>query len=396
VYWGGVAVCVVFTLLLAHVPWRHTDGVLGAFARGFGHGLRLPTVTFYLAGLSVLGVLVRSGGRAAQLLGLLVSSALTLVTARKLRLQPSAPAATSLSAVVVGLVVLAALIVPRLTSTHSHQSAPAATRQGELVLVPGIDTSSGHGTLFLVHPRAFGFSCARTVYYSYAGTGRGAPRGQAVCPIRSGAPYTRADTERSLGALVSAFRAQVDSLAPPVTVVTHSAGSWVAWAALTGDVTSPVRRLVMLAPLTDPLGYPPPGTRGQGFVGAAGMRLVVQVGKSLGITRFDPDRPLATELLAQKGRVSNLFQEPLPPTARSLAIVSVFDSALFGDSTSTPFPRSDSACPLFETHSGLVNSSAAATDALQFLAEGRRTEPGPSCSPYAGWFADAGAAFGVP
>jgi hypothetical protein len=396
VFWGGVVVAVAFALLLAHIPWRQSDSVGHALIHGLVHGIRLPTVTFYLLGLALLGILVRNGGQAADLVGLLVSSALTLVTARKLRDQPSARVATSLGAAVVGLVVVAAIVLPEAGSPHTETAARPAPRQGELVMVPGIDTWSGHGTLFLVKPQTLGYPCVRTVYYSYAGPGPGAPRGQSACRITSGAPYTRADTERPLGDLVGSFRAQVDSLKPPVTVVAHSSGSWIAWAALSGDRTSPVRHLVMLAPLTGALGYPPPGAHGQGFVGAAGMRLVVQVGRSLGITRFDPDSPLAAELLAPAGRLANLFDQPLPHGVEALDVVSVFDASLFADSTTDPFPRSASACPLFETHSGLPTSSEAANDTTRFL-EGEPTdELNAGCSPFSGWVADAGAAFGVP
>jgi hypothetical protein len=396
VFWAGLVVAVAFTLLLAHVPWRQCQSVGRAFIHGLIHGIRLPTVSFYLLGLAVVGVLVRNGGQAADLVGLLASSALTFVTARKLRSQPSARVATSLGAAVVSLVVLAAIVIPKAGSTHAETAARAAPRQGELVMVPGIDTSSGHGTLFLVKPQTLGFPCARTFYYSYAGPGPGAPRGQSACPITSGAAYTRADTERPLGDLVSSFRAQVDSLKPPVTVVAHSSGSWIAWAALSSDRTSPVRHLVMFAPLTGALGYPPPGPHGEGFVGAAGMRLVVQAGRSLGITRFDPDSPLAMELLAPAGRLANLFDQPLPHSVESLDVVSVFDASIFADSTTDPFPRSASACLLFETHSGLPTSSEAANYTTRFL-EGKPTsEMSAGCSPFTGWVADAGAAFGVP
>jgi hypothetical protein len=384
-FWVGVAVAVASTLVFAHVPWRGSPSVLSTTGSGLFGGPRLPTVLSYLAALGVLGALVRGGGQASPLIGVVVSVVLTVAAARRLSRPPVAPMATRSAAVVLAAV----LVALSLTTTRVRPPHPAQ-RPGELVVVAGIDTSSGHGSLFSLRPAYFGFSCAHTLYYSYMGAGRGTPQGQAACPITTGSRYTRADTERPLPELVSSFRAQIDHLAPPVTVVTHSSGAWVAWAAVSGDRTTPVRRIVMLAPLSDPHGYPPPGTNGAGTLGAAGMRLVVAIANWEGFSHFDPDRPLATALLGSPSAARALFERPLPQRLRALAVPSAYDLVL--SSSSDPFGRAQTACALFRSHGAVAMSAAAAADADRFLSG----SPQLPCARWPSWAADAASAFQVP
>src|SRR5690606_24229153 len=125
-------------------------------------------------------------------------------------------------------------------------AAPAAPPAGTLFLVPGNGGSSGTSTMFLLDPAALGYRCDQTAYFSYAGRGDGAPRRDARCPITRGAPYTAADTRRPPAGLVAAFRAQLADLPPPVVVVAHSQGGWLAAAALTGDLADRVEAVVLL------------------------------------------------------------------------------------------------------------------------------------------------------
>ena len=384
-FWVGVVLAVAWTVVFAHVPWRGSSSVLSTIGSGLRDGPRLPTVLSYLAALGVLGALVRGGGKAPPLIGVGVSVLLTVAAARRLSRPPTAPMATRLA-----VVVLAAVLVA-LSLTNTSVSVPhSAQRPGELVVVAGMDTSSGHGSLFSLRPSYLGFSCERTRYYSYAGPGPGAPQAQAACPITTGSRYTRVDTERPLPELVSSFRAQVDRLAPPVTVITHSSGAWVAWAAVSGDRATPVRRIVMLAPLSDPHGYPPPGTNAGGTVGAAGMRLVVAIANWEGFSHFDPDRPLATALLGSPRAARALLERPLQRQVQALAVPSAYDLVLF--STSNPFGRAQAACALFQSHGAVSTSAAAAADADRFLS-GRLQLP---CARWPSWAADAASGFQVP
>jgi hypothetical protein len=385
IFWIGMAVATGVTLLAAHVPWSGTRSVLSTLGRGLLEGPRLPTVVTYLAALGVLTILVGHGGRAGALIGVAVSAALTLATARRLSKPAVAHNATRL-----GALILVGLAVALILATSTGVRPSSGRRAGELVVVAGIDTSSGHGSLFSLRPSSLGFSCAQTFYYSYVGPGRGSRQAQAACPITTGSHYTRADTERSLGLLVRAFRAQVDHLTPPVTVVAHSSGALVAWAAVSSDPGTPVRRIVMLAPMSDPLGYPPPGTSGRGTVGAAAMRFLVALGNWDGFTRFNPDSPLARELLAPSNAIPALFGRALPPQVRALAIPSAYDVALF--TGSRPFALADASCAPFESHGALATSEQTLAQADRFLSG----QPLEGCTAWARWAASAAAGFQVP
>jgi len=383
-FWVGALVAVASAIVFSHVPWRVAGRPPSSIRSGLSGSLRLPTVVLYLVGLGTLSAAVRNGGEISALVALPVSACITLVAARRLSLPASAPLAARAAVVVVAAAVLGLVL-----GATAPNAPNAARRPGELVVVAGIDTSSGHGSLFEMRPSSLGFSCSRTVYYSYAGPGRGAARGEAACPISEGARYTRADTERPLAQLVRSFRAQVDRLVAPVTVVTHSSGAWVAWAAVSGDNATPVRRILMLAPLTDPVGYARPGADGTGAVGAAGMRAVMRYARWIGFSRFDPDRPLAVELLGSPRAVTALFGRHLPPGVHTLAVPSAYDLALF--ETSEPFPLAQTSCPVPKSHGALPTSVAAADDANFFLSG----EPAAPCDPWAGWLSAAATGFQV-
>lgn len=389
VYWVGVSLAVVSALALAHVPWEKTGRLREALELGLTRGPRVPTVLAYVAGLGALGALLHGDGSSFALAGVFISVALTVITAQRLRSTPAAPAAARSAIVILVALAVAFVVAP---STGSQTGVTASRRAGELFVVAGIDTSSGHGSIYRLRPAQLGFSCATTYYFSYIGPGPGTSRGQATCPIRSGAHYERADTERPLASLERAFRQEVDRLAPPVTVVAHSSGAWVAWAALTGDPKSPVTSLVMLAPLTDPPGYPAPGRDGAGIVGAAGMRLMAGIGNWTGFSRFDPDLPLARQLIASKGAIADLFQRAPDVPTNAVAIPTAFDLALFDDSTAAPFPGALVGCALIESHSAAATSSEAMREADRFLSE--RAHAG--CGPEAGWLASSGSAFDTP
>jgi hypothetical protein len=390
-FWAGMAVAVLCLVVFAHLPWRTPPRLGRATLAGLARGVRAPTVVAYLLALTVLDAFVRAGGDDAALAGVVVSAILTLLVARRLS-RPGVPAlparlgTAAVAAVVAVVVVVFVVVAP---APHAPAAHPAS-RNGELVLVAGMDTSTGYGAIFGVDPRTLGFRCSQTVYFSYRGPGPGAPRGRASCPVRSGAPYGRSDTERPLPVLVAAMRAQIDSLRPPVTIVAHSSGAWVAWAAVAGDPSTPVRRLVLVAPLADPHGYPPPGTDGPGVVGAAGMRFVSWVGRAIGFSHTDPDRPLPAELIGSAGAADALLARRLPGRVRALAVPSAEDLALFG--AGRPFPHAELACPVAQSHGRLPGSTAVARAIDRFLS-GRGV---PSCHPWQTWASALSAGFRVP
>ncbi len=386
VFWAGVIVIVLGSIVLTHAPWQRPRRVAATLGRGLLHGMRAPTVAAYLLVMVVLSIFVRAGGGAAAAVGVVISLIATLSFARRLG-RPGASAWPARLATVVAVLAVIGLIA-------LDKSAPAVphppSRAGELVVVSGMDSSTGHGGVFPLQPGLLGFDCAHVVYFSYVGPGAGGPRGQAACPIRSGAPYRRRATERPLAQLVTAFRRQVDHLRAPVTVVAHSSGGLVVWAAVAGDPSTPVRRIVLLAPIQDSHGYPPPGRSGPGAVGASGMRALTQLGRSVGFSRFDADLPLARQLFGQPNAAAALYGRHLGRGVESLAVPAASDEVLY--SAPRPFPGAQLACPLEVSHGHLASSSAADVVVNRFLAgQGQ-----PRCPPWQSWIADLGWGFKVP
>jgi alpha-beta hydrolase superfamily lysophospholipase len=263
-------------------------------------------------------------------------------------------------------------------------------RGGTLVLVPGVDTASGRGSMFELDPRSLGFDCERTVYYSYRGPGTGAPRRDARCPIRVGAPYARADTLRPLDDLAAGFAAQVARLDPPITVVTHSQGAWIAWKAIADRDAPRVDTLVMLAPFTESLAeYPTPGESGAGAMTGVWARVVTELGQTIGFNTFDPDRPLARQVQARAGAVQAIFADRLPARVRALAVFARPDLLLIPGGLPDGVT---STCPAWGLHGGLPRDTVALDAAARFF-DGRRVTRCP------GWvrvLARPAAAFGAP
>lgn len=88
-------------------------------------------------------------------------------------------------------------------------------------------------------------------YFSPPGTGGGQPRLESTWPIRTGAPYEPADTQRPVEEHVAAFAEQAANLQPPLTVAAHSHAGWIAWdAVVTGGAQVDVLILVGAFPET--------------------------------------------------------------------------------------------------------------------------------------------------
>jgi hypothetical protein len=389
--WAGLLLAIVTFGALGAAPWGGRDTLHGALARAARHGFRSGTLALYLVALAIVGGVWRRPGEASQVLVVPLSGALTAFMARRLSVAPSRLSLRRVAIVATAAVVVIAAIgiaVPRLGG--SSDLAIRAPRRGSLLLIAGVDTSTGKGALFKFDPRAVGFSCRQTFYYSYRGPGRGGPQGDARCPIVRGAPYSKADTTRPLRQLVSALRAQLTGLPAPVVVVTHSQGAWIAWSEITADHDASVNALVMLAPFNEGLApYPPTGADGAGAAGGAAVRLVTDLGRSLGINEFDPDAPLARELQATPGAVERLVARRLPRTVRGAAVLARADLPL----EPRPWPHGlPEACPGWLTHAALPTSSRVAAVIDRFL-QGHRLSTCPRWVTALGHATDA---FGTP
>ena len=176
-----------------------------------------------------------------------------------------------------------------------------------------------------------------------------------------------------------------------MTIVTHSQGAWIAWAEITGDgAKSPVRALVMLGPFSEGLApYPPPGEHGAGAAGGEAVRIVTDLGRSLGINKFDPDAPLAREMQGTSGAVERLVSRVLPQRVRGVAVLARADLPL----EPRPWPNGLSeTCPGWLTHAALPAASKVLTTVDNFL-DGRAVATCSESIRHIGYVTDA---FGAP
>lgn len=210
--------------------------------------------------------------------------------------------------------------------------------------------------MFELDPSELGYTCEDTWYFSYAGAGPGAPRRDAACPVRTGSPYTDADTQRPLDELVETFRSQVGDLPAPVVVVAHSQGGWVAAAALDGRVAERVTALVLLGGFAHAnRGYVLDGSRA-GLVGTDTAEVIVAAARRLDLTSFDPRGALARAVLAVPREIDELVRDAHRSDARVITVRSAFDLPLVPAETVTPGPLE--LCPFYVHHSDLPTSDA--------------------------------------
>jgi hypothetical protein len=386
--WGGLIVAIITFLVLAAAPWTGRDTLHGALGTAVRRRFRFGALVAYLVALAVVGDVWRRPGSLSQVIVVPLSGLLTIVTARRLSTPAPRPSLRNAAIAVVAVALVVAFAIPRIRDKTG--SATPQPRAGSVLLVPGVDTSTGHGAMYRFDVHALGYSCAQTFYFSYRGPGRGGPQGVAQCPIVRGAPYQQSDTTRPLRELSAALRAQVAALPPPVVVVTHSQGAWLAWSEITTYRDPGVSALVMLAPFDDGLApYPPPNHTRAGAAGGVAVRYVTDLGRSIGISKFDPDAPLARELQGTPGAVERLVARPLPRSVRGAAVLARLDLPL----EPRPWPHGlPEACPDWLTHAALPTSAIVATAVDRFL----QGKPFATC-PH--WIAAAGHAtdaFGAP
>lgn len=386
---AGLAVTLVTFFVLAPVPWTGAEQLRRALGCAFRNRLRLGLTLPYVVALAVLTSLVPVDGGAAAVAIVPVSAVLTAIAGTRLAMPARRINARALVAGLGALALVLALVVV-LASPSETEPRPPRRMPGSLFLVAGVDTASGNGAMFQLDPRDLGFTCEQVFYFSYAGVGDGARRHAARCAIRTGAPYRKTDTSRPLSELSATFVEQLEALEPPVVVIAHSQGAWIAWSALARERSPAVSDLVLLAPFDETLtAYPPSGRNGAGAVGGATVRALTDLGRQLGFSEFDPDGPLARALQGTAGGAQAVFARPLPSRIRILAVLSRFDLPLVpGDA-----PRGAlETCPAWVLHGGLPTASSVMPSVASFLA-GRTPE---ECAGWVRALARPAAAFGSP
>jgi hypothetical protein len=376
-FWPAVAIVAVVAMGMGPLPWQGTLRLRTAIPRAWRAGLRLEVVLPYVVGLLVLGAVADVATRHAPwLVAWLVPVSAALTVAAVWGLRRPVPARPVMRMAVVGsaaaVVAAAFVLTPR-----DSMPAPGPVRPGSLALMAGINSSSGRGAIVPTDVERLGFTCEQTVYVSYAGPGEGQPRGVAVCPITTGAPYLADDTQRPFDEQVAVLGEQVEGLPRPVVVVAHSHAAWVAWQAAVDGAA--IDMLVLLGPFPDsPVGYPSPGEDGTGRVLGDLVRAVVPLADVVDFN-FRPDSPAARELLATRDAAAEIFGQPLPDGVRALSLTSAADLPLMPYGWRLPVERN--ACPARVAHPELPIRPAFYDETIRFLAG----EPGRGCPPWRDW-----------
>jgi|GEM_PF-1534705 len=385
-FWAGVGLMALVVVVVITLPWQGTTRLRRAWRRAWRHGLRVEVTVPYAAAVIGLGVLAEQFP-ALLLVAVPVSGALSAVTVRLLaRPAPAFPRLRLVGATALFLVATAVFIATRSVPVTD----PAAPRVGSILLMSGINSASGRGTIFGTRTDVLGYTCAQTFYFSYAGPGDGQPQGRARCPIRTGAPYDRTDTQRPFAEQVAIFADQVRDLPRPLVVAAHSHAVWVAWEALAGGATTQVDELILIGPFPDsPAGYLPPDRDGPGRVGSDLFRLLVPISDWVDF-HFEPDAPAARELLAPANGGATVLTDPLPPPVRAVAVTSATDLPLMPDGWRLPVARN--VCPVREAHPFLPDTPAFYHEVNRFLDD----EPPLPCPPWRDWGRPMALPFGVP
>jgi hypothetical protein len=356
-FWIGVVVAALIELAAAAMAFSGETRLCSAAARSLRSGLRLGTVGAYLVALILLGALGDLLGAVAQVALVPVSAGVAAVAAWMLLADPGWRWAvvTRRAVAGVGALGVVTLVIVVVTGPPSPQApdGEVASRSGSLLLMSGVDSSSGSGAVLEIDPASLGFTCDQAYYFSYAGPGDGQPQRHAQCPIRTGAPYEPLDTYGPTSALVEHFVTQVRALPDPVTVLTHSQGAWIVWEALASQGAMGVSHLVLIGPFPDnPVAYPADRAAVPGRVGTDVIDIVIgNLARPGGTSKFTYDAPLATELLAAPEQTDAIWARPLPPEVSGLAVPSAFDLPF--QVRTRVVPGVTNTCPLPVAHPNL-------------------------------------------
>jgi hypothetical protein len=150
-------------------------------------------------------------------------------------------------------------------------------------------------------------------------------------------------------------------------VITHSQGNVIAWRALASRRIPGVSHLIMLAGFPEnPAAYPPKGTDGTGRIGGDALRVLAGLGRGMGFGTFDPDAPLAREILARPGGTRAVLAQRLPDEVEALLVSSSFDVTLFPHGGAVA--GAEDGGTVDATHVGLVSADRTAEIVRGFLA----------------------------
>ncbi|WP_017601241.1 alpha/beta fold hydrolase, partial [Nocardiopsis lucentensis] len=319
-FWAGLVAVAVLSLVFAPLPWRTGPRIRDTLAQAWRDGFRVGVTLPY--GFAVVGVGALADlfpGLTLALVPVSATAPAVAVTALARPARPGGP--IRLGAVAVAFALLAWAWVATRGTEPPEPDRPARPRAGSVLVMSGIDSRSGAGTAFRTRTDLLGYGCDQTFYFSYAGPGDGQPRGEALCPIRTGAPYVSAHTQRPVDEQLRAFAEQTEDLPRPLVVVGHSQGAWIAWKAVATGAAPRVDALILVGPFPESTGgYRPTGEPGPGRPASDLLQVLTPLSRTADFT-FDPGSPAGYALLGTTDAPASILSLPLPEHTRSLSVV---------------------------------------------------------------------------
>ncbi len=374
-FWMGMIAALAAVAFTAAALWAAPPRLARGFAEAARHGFRLGTVGAYLVALALLGAVADLTRPVGPVALVPVSALLTLAAIRFLRADPGLRMARrTLAGAGAALAALLAAVMAAGPTSPPLAPEPATPRRGSLMLMSGVDSSSGNGAILEIDPHHLGYTCGQTYYFSYAGPGSGQPRNAALCPITTGAPYRPRHTLRPTDQLISGLAAQLTGLPPPVVLITHSQGVWITWEAALRHRLPQGAVLVLVGPFPDnPVPYPPQGQHGTGWPAAVVTWLISRLARPGGTSVFTPDAPLGREWLAHPTAIEKTLAGRLPPHMRALSVPSAFDTPLMPDGPT--LKHAANLCPIPVIHPHVPYSAEFQRSVTRFLDH----QPQPPC-----------------
>lgn len=183
--------------------------------------------------------------------------------------------------------IISALLIAALFSLAAYDRfirAPepvrSAPRQGLLIVLGGVDTTSKSGAFADLDPRTLGFRRSRARQLSYRGAGK---------------TYEKEDTRRPLYRSAQIISKQIKTAARPRSLIGHSQAALILDRILAADLPAPERAVMLAppppqAPIVD---FPAPDRAGTGRPAGDLSRLLASGLDLIGFDPFDVDAPNA-------------------------------------------------------------------------------------------------------
>lgn len=369
IFWISIAITVLTFIVLAAAPWDGSLRLRSAVANGVRSYKRIAALAGYLFIVAALGGVAEAIPALTFGLVILTAAVTGVVIVVLPRIGSQRSLLWPLPVVLAGaLVFMTVWGVDRLLVREPEPP----TREGSLMVMSGINSSSGNGAAFRLDPTTFGFTCEQMYYYSYAGPGDGAPDADAVCEIRTGAPFEGSDTHQPIDQLAENLALQVEGVPRPLTVVGHSHSAWIAWLTASTRENLPVDNVIVFSAFPESgHGYVDAHEEAPGRIASDLLRIIAPIAIELGMV-LAIESPALERMLGDPDGPSEIMRAPLVDHIRGLSIVAATDLVLMPGGWK--IGADVNACPKWVSHPTLPNAPEVAHEVNRFLDGGAASE----------------------